>query len=97
MAQTKSQFDKPQFDDATGRPGADDVLEDNILEGELQGAQSIASVEEVMRERVAQRAYEIYERRVSDGTEGDEVGDWARAEEEVRRELGGQPSAEDQS
>ena len=36
---------------------------------------------------VEQRAYEIYMKRVSAGTPGDQIGDWLQAESEIRSEA----------
>lgn len=87
MTQTKSQYDVL----------TEQMSEDNILEGEFQGAQSAASVEEVLRERIARRAYHIYQQRQNDGAPGDEIGDWMRAEDEVRREVSAESGSPEQS
>jgi hypothetical protein len=39
------------------------------------------------RERIAAKAYEVYERRVRNGIPGDQQSDWAQAEKEVAEEL----------
>jgi hypothetical protein len=39
------------------------------------------------RERIAAKAYEVYERRVRNGIPGDQQSDWAQAEREVAEEM----------
>ncbi len=41
--------------------------------------------DEEAREAIAARAYEIYLERQRDGAPGDDISDWCRAEDELRR------------
>lgn len=50
--------------------------------------------EQEVQERIARRAYEIYERRMAEGTDGDEMSDWLRAEAEVREQAGASDMSE---
>jgi hypothetical protein len=40
-----------------------------------------------LSELIAERAYEVYQRRVRNGAPGDQHSDWAQAEKEVTEEL----------
>lgn len=43
---------------------------------------------------ISKRAYEIYEKRLKDGTEGNQESDWFKAEEQLKKELGDEESKE---
>jgi hypothetical protein len=75
------------------RTGATKVSESSSSHGIGTSTEKIAPKKEgavfVTREQIQRRAYLIAERRKSSGVSGDENGDWAQAERELRAEATG--------
>ena len=53
------------------------------LEGLLSGARVI---KEITNEEISKRAYEVYEKRLKDGIEGNQDSDWAEAKKQLEKE-----------
>lgn len=79
--------EKPVEDKAQQKVENDKKEEDqDKVEGENETPKNSTDKKEITQEDINKRAGEIYEKRLKDGTEGDQDSDWAKAEKELKDE-----------